>query len=72
MTNCEKKTAVVTGCMGASSLLVCEVHMLGLARGHYTPQGFTENGCAAYITNKNFLLKALSPLISPGSWQVFI
>lgn len=56
MINSEKGTEVVTVC-GESSLkavrqLVCEVQALGLARGHYTPRGLTENGGAIYTSYK--------------------
>lgn len=56
MINSEKGTEVVTVC-GESSLkavrqLVCEVQALGLARGHYTPRGLTENGGTIYTSYK--------------------
>lgn len=56
-TNSEERTEVVTGCLGSELLedclqLVCEVHALGLARGHYAPPELTENGSAIYTSYK--------------------
>lgn len=62
---------------GAGSLeavreLVCEVHMLGPARGHHIPQGFNREWLCHRHILQNLFPKALGPSVSPGSWPVFI